>query len=96
MSGDACLLRLEGELGIYRAAELKQQLLAPEVEVLDLQAVTAIDSAGVQLLLLAKRTAQEEGRALRVGAAGPAVRAALALLGLEARLDLAPQAEVAA
>jgi anti-anti-sigma factor len=65
-------LRVEGELTIYRAAELKDSLLAAvaahaSVEV-DLSGVTEFDTAGVQVLILAKRAAKaREGQLHLVG-----------------------------
>ena len=66
----ACL-PIEGEMTIYRAAELKQTLLnalngATSLEV-DLHGVTEIDSAGIQLLMLAKATGQARSEERRVG-----------------------------
>ena len=63
-------LRIEGEMTIYRAEELKQALLEPlqphtTLEV-NLSAVTELDTAGVQLLMLAKRTAQKQEGQLRL------------------------------
>lgn len=79
---------LDGELSIYRAAALKQVLLAPlaagTVIELDLAGVTEIDSAGVQLLMLAKRTALAVGGDLRLAASSRPVLEVLALLGLGA------------
>jgi anti-anti-sigma regulatory factor len=52
------ILRIEGELTIFRAMELKPVLLAvPPVDEVDLSGVTDLDTAGVQLLMLAKKTA---------------------------------------
>ena len=77
------VLRLEGELSIYRAAELKQALLdEPAPSELDLSGVTDIDSAGVQLLMLAKKTAQTHQRELRLVAHSPAVTEVFELLNL--------------
>ena len=55
----ARLMRIEGELNIYSVSEIRERLLDfltenEEVEV-DLDAVTDIDTAGIQLMLLAKR-----------------------------------------
>jgi anti-anti-sigma factor len=81
-------LRLEGELTIYRAAELKPLLLdalrAAAVLEIDLAGVADIDSAGVQLLMLAKRQALAEGRRLRLTAPSAAVVDVFELLGLAA------------
>ena len=62
-------LAIAGEMTIYRATELKQTLLAAlerqsAVE-LDLSEVSELDTAGVQLLLLAKQLAQANGTELR-------------------------------
>jgi len=77
---------LDGELTIYRAAELKPLLLqwpAGEGAVeIDLFGVDEIDTAGVQLLLLARREAQALGRALRLVGSSRAVDDALTLLNL--------------
>ena len=62
-------LVLEGELTIYRAQEIQQQLVAaladnpPGLDI-DLSAVTELDSAGVQLLMAAKRAALAAGLSL--------------------------------
>lgn len=79
-------LAVEGEMTIYRAAELKPVLLdavrADGAAALDLAAVTEFDSAGVQLVLMARREAAALGKALTIVAASPAVRDVFAMLGL--------------
>lgn len=60
----------QGEMTIYQARELKETLLdalrdADSVE-LDLSGVSDIDTAGLQLLLLAKRESFRGGKTLRV------------------------------
>jgi anti-sigma B factor antagonist len=81
-------LRIEGELTIYRAAELKQTLLAAvaanEAVEVDLSQVSEFDSAGLQLLLLAKREAGATGRSLRLVDHSPAVVEVLELFDLAA------------
>lgn len=58
-------LRIAGEMTIYRAAELKDQLLAQvragSKLALDLAEVSEIDSSGIQLLALAQREAEQLG-----------------------------------
>ena len=83
-------LRIEGEMTIYRAEELKQALLEPlqphtTLEV-NLSAVTELDTAGVQLLLLAQRSAQAQQGDVRVTAPSAPVREVLELLRLDAQL----------
>lgn len=76
-SGALHRLRLEGELGIYAASELKTALMdalasAAELEI-DLAGVSEIDSCGMQLLAAAKRAAQDGGKTLRLANHSPAV-----------------------
>ncbi len=61
-------LTLAGEMGIYAAAELKSRLLSAvdacaELEI-DLSQVEEIDSAGLQLLILAKRQTLAQNKTL--------------------------------
>jgi anti-sigma B factor antagonist len=85
--GAAACLAVEGEMTIYRAAELKPALLeavrAHDAPALDLSAVTEFDSAGLQLLLTARQEAARLGKRLAVSAASPAVRDVFALLGMD-------------
>jgi len=87
-TADAVVLRIEGELTIYRAVELKQVLLAAvaanEAVEVDLSQVSEFDSAGLQLLLLAKREAGATGRSLRLVDHSPAVVEVLELFDLAA------------
>lgn len=81
-------LALSGELTIYHAAEVKQQVLAalragPVLE-LDLSGVTELDTAGLQVLMLAKQTAQAEQRELRLVQHSPAVVEIFQMLDLGA------------
>lgn len=70
-------LMLDGPMSIYNAEALKSQLLesvrhAPLLE-LDLSHVGEMDTAGFQLLLMAKRESQRLGHSLRIVAHSPAV-----------------------
>ena len=63
-------LPLEGEMTIYNAAEMKARLIEAidnhkELEI-DLARITEMDSAGFQLLLLAKREAGNQKKSLRL------------------------------
>lgn len=79
-------LRLDGELTIYCAAELKAQLMeawggdAP-LEV-DLSGITEVDGAGLQLLILAKREALRSGKSVRFVGHSPAVLEVIDLANL--------------
>ena len=84
----ATVLRLSGELTIYRAAELKPLLLqaldsAAQLEI-DLSEVSEIDTSGVQLLMATKRRAQALGHELRLSAHSAPVVEVLELLDLAA------------
>jgi anti-sigma B factor antagonist len=86
-SAQSCVqVAVEGELTIYRANELKQIFLSAldgaDTLVIDLSAVTEIDSAGVQLLMMASAAAREAGCELRLIGHSPAVREVFDLLDL--------------
>lgn len=80
-------IAISGEMTIYAAASLKQQLFElmqsgqQPLEV-DLSQVTALDTSGLQILLMLPRVAGERGHACRVVAASAAVREVLRLCGL--------------
>lgn len=82
-------LRLEGELNIYTALEMKARLLevlGRDAEpCLDLSGITEVDTAGLQLLILAHREAERQGKGLRCLEASPAVLEILTLCHLTAR-----------
>lgn len=88
-------LAVEGELSIYRAAELKPVLLehAMRGAPVDLSAVTLLDTAGLQLLLLAARCAREQGRTLHLAGVSHAVRELVGRLGLATELGLAARTD---
>lgn len=73
--------RIEGDLTIGHAAALKGELVAALLDApalaLDLSAVTEMDGAGLQLLLLLQREAAH--RPLRLEGCSPAVAQVLAL-----------------
>lgn len=79
------VLKMDGEFTIYRAMELKSALLAePPVTVIDLSGVTDLDSAGLQLLMLAKKTALAHGRDVHLVGHSPAVLDVFELLNVAA------------
>ncbi|CAD5374662.1 Anti-sigma-factor antagonist (STAS) domain protein [Rubrivivax sp. A210] len=78
-------MRIEGEMTIFRAAELAQALQAgPPPAELDLSGVTEIDCAGLQLLLLAKKKALADKRALSLVGHSAAVTEVFELLNVTA------------
>ena len=81
-------IAIDGELTIYRAADLKVAVLealrkAPVLEV-DLSGVTEVDTAGLQVLMLAKNTAAADKRELRLLNHSPAVVEIVEMLNLGA------------
>ena len=81
-------LRIEGELSIYRADELKAALTEPLHVgvrlVVDLASVSELDTCGLQLLMLAKRTAKMVGAELHLIGHSPAVVEVFELLNMAA------------
>ncbi|HEX8962561.1 MAG TPA: STAS domain-containing protein [Rhodocyclaceae bacterium] len=83
-------MALAGEVTVFNAGTIRSQLLAAldgtdDVDV-DLSQVTEIDSAGVQLIVAAKREAESRNKALHfTGCSGP-VLDVIGLLGLSAYL----------
>jgi len=78
-------LKIEGELTIFRAMELKPVILAtPPVDVIDLSGVTDLDCAGLQLLMLAKKTALSQQRDIQLMGHSPAVLDVFELLNVAA------------
>ena len=78
---------IEGPMTFARAIELRDAALAAlktqsTLVELDLSDVTELDSAGVQILLLAKRTAAVRGIELQLVGQSPAVLRTLELLHL--------------
>ena len=96
MSTTSTCFRIEGELTIYRAAELAVAMKAALADVpgggafeVDLSDVTEMDSAGVQLLMSAKRSADGSGRALRLAGGSRAVAEVFQILQLASHFDAA-------
>lgn len=82
---------LEGEWTVIRAAELRPLLagrIAAGAKELDLSHITEIDSAGLQLLIAARRSAGRRGQELALRGAAPAVRALASLYGLDENLQI--------
>lgn len=79
-------IAVEGELTIFTAAELRQQLLdaldiEPGIEI-DLSKVCDMDSAGIQLIVATKNEATLRNKYLHFTGHSPAVSQVLALCNL--------------
>lgn len=83
-------ITVSGELTIYTASEWRDRLIGEMAGNDDLRLqlaeVAEIDSAGLQLLLAAKRQASGEGRQLELANPSTAVRGLFDLLRLDAQL----------
>lgn len=81
-----CRLKVDGEMTIYTAGVLKDELLEPLEEdrhvELDLSAVDEFDTAGVQLLLLLRRELAQAQKTLHLSATSDAVQEVLGLYRL--------------
>jgi anti-anti-sigma factor len=88
MAEDVTRITLDGELTIYRAADLKVTVLdalrKTRVLEIDLSGVTELDTAGLQVLMLAKQTAAADQRELRLLQHSPAVVEIFEMLDLVA------------
>lgn len=81
-------LILDGPMTIYTAGEIKTRLIAgiagAAILELDLSHVGEMDTAGFQLLVMAKRECQRLGRTLRIVAHSPAVREVIDFYNMDA------------
>jgi len=82
--GSLCSAKLTGELNVYTAAQAREELQARlekhKALELDLWGIEELDTAGIQVLLWAKREAREHGRSLPFVNHSPAVIEILDLL----------------
>ena len=82
-------LVLEGEIDSYTSPELTARLNAdPTIEIVDLAAVTFIDSSGLRALVQAHQARNEVGSSLQLRAPSAAVQRLLEISGLAGYLDV--------
>lgn len=81
-------LMLDGPMTIYNAGEIKNQLMnalgSTRILELDLSHVGEMDTAGFQLLVMAKRESQRHQQTLRIVAHSPAVREVIDFYNMDA------------
>lgn len=88
MADDVTRISIDGEMNIYRAADLKvtvlEALRKTRVLEIDLSGVTELDTSGLQVLMLAKQAAAADQRELRLLQHSPAVLEIFEMLDLGA------------
>ena len=97
--GDAVVLRLAGELDLYNAHAVRQELAdqtdrKPQRLVVDLSSVTFIDSTGLGVLIEA-RSRLENKAAFLLAAPGLETRRALDVSGLDRHFAIYPTVDEA-
>lgn len=85
--GKQYTVTLDGELSIYTAADFKQEL-KPCLDdcksmLIDLSAVTEMDTSCFQVLVQAKRECEKAGKEMQMSGHSPAVLEILELYGME-------------
>lgn len=91
-------LQVVGEMNIYGAIALKERLFSlasesgADIE-LDLSGVTALDTAGVQIMLMLRRHAQSKGVAFRLMSPSTVALQMLELCGLRSLISQSTLAE---
>ncbi|MFC1602264.1 lipid asymmetry maintenance protein MlaB [Pseudomonadota bacterium] len=87
-----CRLAIEGDMTIYTAQELKDELIKylgkPWNLHIDLTDITELDTSGAQLLLLARHETDHMEKAFEVTQPSGAAAEALATLNISERLNL--------
>jgi anti-anti-sigma factor len=91
------VLRPAGEFNIYGAVDFRDALLraitmSGDLEI-DLAAVSEMDAAGLQLLLVARREADASGKRLTLTGAGAAVLEVMQLCNVTGCFEPAPAAQ---
>jgi anti-sigma B factor antagonist len=97
-SKDISTFDINGEMTIYRATELKEALVgqinAGKPLEIDLSGVTEIDSAGVQLLMMAKHAAHAKQQKMKLVNESAMVLEVLELLNLAGYFNEDPEASI--
>ncbi|MFF9024807.1 STAS domain-containing protein [Streptomyces eurythermus] len=95
LADDRALLIVRGDLDLHtahRLGDVLQPLLSGDehMVLVDLSAVTFLDSTGLTMLISAYRTARSTGARLALIAPSPAVREMLRLTGVDRVVDAYP------
>lgn len=86
ISGSTAEVAVTGEMNIYNALELKSALMKSiddsEAVDLDLSGVSEFDSAGLQILLLARRESERNGKTFNLASKSAPVESVIGLFNL--------------
>lgn len=86
---DDGVLVLAGEIDSYTAPELEQSLAGlPDHAVVDLAAVTFVDSSGLRVIVEAHAPRRERGGGLTLRSPSPSVERLLQISGVASHLDV--------
>lgn len=92
--GGTVRLTVDGSMTIYEAAQHMAALLVAMADAaaleFDLAGVDEADTAGLQLLLLARREADRTGQALRIASLSPVLAEVVERYGLQAAFAVSP------
>lgn len=88
--GNAAQVSIEGEMTIFTALELRDEMFAalqPGSELtVDMSCVTEMDSSGIQLLLMMRKETTEQGGTFKLGSTSVAAANVMATLGFSSLL----------
>ena len=82
------VLVLSGEIDSYTAPLLAERLADPAVEVVDLAAITFIDSTGLRALLQADRSKRDDGARFELRSPSAPVQRLLEISGLAGHFNM--------
>ncbi|MFA9270316.1 MAG: STAS domain-containing protein [Baekduiaceae bacterium] len=97
LAGAWTVVRPVGEIDLATAGRVEQAAAGADGDVvIDLRAVTFLDSSALRLLIQEERRAREGGHAFAVVPGGPEVQRLLQIAGLDARLRVLEDPDVIA
>lgn len=89
------VIRPSGEIDLATVGRVEQAAAAVAGDlVIDLRAVTFLDSSGLRLLIEQERRARDDGHAFAIVAGPPSIQRLLKIAGLDARLRVLEEADV--
>ena len=98
--GDYCVLAVRGEVDVYSAPDLHDELATllesgAETVVVDLTEVGFLDSTGLGVLVTARAAAVDAGRALQIACDHERILKLFKITGLDAVFEIHPSVDAA-